>query len=171
MREVRGERWVPEMRTAIELPVPAYLPESYIPSARAKVDIYRRLQGATRFEELEDLRQELQDRFGELPPVVEDLFALERLRLYGTRLHLLSIGQEGRQVRLQFSAYLEGVLPEVLTGLASWGRQVTLRGRPRPFLYFTPKDGEPLLPQVEALLKDLLQVPALLQRKKELMEA
>ncbi|MBT9259424.1 MAG: transcription-repair coupling factor [Clostridiales bacterium] len=171
VREVRGERWVPEMRTAIELPVPAYLPESYIPSARAKVDIYRRLQGATRFEELEDLRQELQDRFGELPPVVEDLFALERLRLYGTRLHLLSIGQEGRQVRLQFSAYLEGVLPEVLTGLSSWGRQVTLRGRPRPFLYFTPKDGEPLLPQVEALLKDLLQVPALLQRKKELMEA
>ncbi|MDI3269163.1 MAG: transcription-repair coupling factor [Bacillota bacterium] len=170
VREMRGERSVPEMRTDIELSVPAYLPDTYVPSPRAKVDIYRRLRGVSTQEGLEELRQELKDRFGELPSVAEDLLGLERLRLVGTRLHLLSIAEEGKSLRLQFPPYMDEALPAVLQGLSSWGRRVTLKGKPRPALYFTPREGEPLLPQAEALLKDLLQVSALVERQQEVLQ-
>jgi transcription-repair coupling factor (superfamily II helicase) len=66
----------------IDLPGEAYLPRNYVPDMRAKVDLYRRLARLTTETALDDFAGELGDRFGPLPPVVDHLLELARLRIW-----------------------------------------------------------------------------------------
>jgi transcription-repair coupling factor (superfamily II helicase) len=65
----------------INLPGDAFLPEDYVPDLRLKIDLYRRLARVSRYEELNDFRSELVDRFGEPPPPVERLLSLAELKM------------------------------------------------------------------------------------------
>ncbi len=65
----------------VDLPVEAYLPPSYVPDMRSKIDLYRRLARVSEPGELADFRAELADRFGDPPPVVQRLLELAGLRI------------------------------------------------------------------------------------------
>lgn len=82
--ELKGEK-VPEQSNPPaplwELRLDAYIPESYIGDARQKVELYRRLALVEDLESLEDLRDEVRDRFGPIPEPVSYLFRLAGLRL------------------------------------------------------------------------------------------
>jgi transcription-repair coupling factor (superfamily II helicase) len=65
----------------LDIDVDAYLPADYIPFETAKIDVHRRVAGARRQGELRELRDELRDRFGPVPPSVESLLDLQRARI------------------------------------------------------------------------------------------
>ena len=57
----------------IDLPLPAYLPTAWIPEMDLRLQIYRRIAGLTSAEDVDIMREELRDRFGLMPPAVENL--------------------------------------------------------------------------------------------------
>src|SRR5690606_12999079 len=57
----------------IDLPVPAYLPNDWIPEMALQLQIYRRIGSLASAEDVDMMRDELRDRFGPLPPAVEGL--------------------------------------------------------------------------------------------------
>jgi transcription-repair coupling factor (superfamily II helicase) len=57
----------------IDLPLAAYLPTDWIPEMALRLQIYRRIGSLTSMEDVEQMREELRDRFGALPPAVEGL--------------------------------------------------------------------------------------------------
>jgi transcription-repair coupling factor (superfamily II helicase) len=57
----------------IDLPLPAYLPNDWIPEMILRLQIYRRVGSLTSLEDVDAMRDELRDRFGQLPPAVEGL--------------------------------------------------------------------------------------------------
>jgi transcription-repair coupling factor (superfamily II helicase) len=65
----------------LDVNVDAYVPADYIPYEQAKVDVHRRIAGAYEVAELEQLRTELDDRFGPLPAPLENLISLQRARI------------------------------------------------------------------------------------------
>ena len=69
----------------LDLPCKAFVPRSFIPDQRAKIDLYRRLSRATNESELQDLKAEIHDRFGAPPEPLERLFRLAFLRLAAHR--------------------------------------------------------------------------------------
>jgi transcription-repair coupling factor (superfamily II helicase) len=73
----------PRVRLGVDINLPgdAFLPADYVPDLRLKIDLYRRLARVSKYEELEDFRSELVDRFGEPPPPVERLLALAELKM------------------------------------------------------------------------------------------
>jgi transcription-repair coupling factor (superfamily II helicase) len=66
---------------ALDVNVDAYVPADYIPYEQAKVEVHRRIAGAREVAELQELRRELDDRFGELPEPLENLIALQQARI------------------------------------------------------------------------------------------
>jgi len=86
----------------VSLDVPAYLPDAFIPSADAKLDVYRRLSALTAAEGIEELRAEVRDRFGPLPPPAEAFFATATLRLVGGSLGIDGILLRGDEARVTF---------------------------------------------------------------------
>jgi transcription-repair coupling factor (superfamily II helicase) len=87
-----------EQSVQINLPVAAYLPESYVRDSALRLQLYRRLAGLTREEEIEDLGTELEDRFGPLPEESENLFYQLRLKLYALSAGAKVITMEEGQV-------------------------------------------------------------------------
>jgi transcription-repair coupling factor (superfamily II helicase) len=65
----------------LDVNVDAYVPADFIPYEQAKVDVHRRIAGAREVAELQELRAELIDRFGDLPEPLENLIALQQARI------------------------------------------------------------------------------------------
>ncbi len=64
----------------VDLQLPALLPEDYMPDVHLRLQLYKRMSGATDRERLDDLEAELIDRFGPLPPQAKSLLIVHRLR-------------------------------------------------------------------------------------------
>jgi len=73
----------------LDVNVDAYVPADYVPYEQAKVDVHRRIAGATEVADLQLLRDELEDRFGPIPDPLRDLIALQQARI--------KLGQAGAQ--------------------------------------------------------------------------
>jgi transcription-repair coupling factor (superfamily II helicase) len=65
----------------LDVSVDAYVPADYVPYEQAKIDIHRRVASALEVADVERLREELEDRFGEPPEPVANLLALQRARI------------------------------------------------------------------------------------------
>jgi transcription-repair coupling factor (superfamily II helicase) len=65
----------------MDVNVDAYVPADYIPYEQAKIDVHRRIAGAVDVADLELLREELDDRFGDLPQPLQNLIDLQRARI------------------------------------------------------------------------------------------
>lgn len=66
---------------AVDLPLSAYLPVNYVPPGRPKIEMYRKLSSITSLEQLEQMREELRDRFGPIPEEAEKLLQLRELQV------------------------------------------------------------------------------------------
>jgi transcription-repair coupling factor (superfamily II helicase) len=65
----------------VELSLDAYLPVDFVRDEIERVDLYRRASGVRSLPELDDLAEELQERFGELPEPAVNLLGLSRVKL------------------------------------------------------------------------------------------
>ncbi|MFZ0089640.1 MAG: transcription-repair coupling factor [Solirubrobacteraceae bacterium] len=72
------EEWEP---VRLDVNVDAYVPSDYIPYEQAKVDVHRRIAGAREVADLAALRDDLEDRFGEIPNPLTNLIALQQARI------------------------------------------------------------------------------------------
>lgn len=66
----------------VDLPIEAFLPGDYLPNGRTKIDVYRRLASTETTAHVNEVRDELRDRFGPIPEVTENLILLRELQLH-----------------------------------------------------------------------------------------
>jgi transcription-repair coupling factor (superfamily II helicase) len=79
--ELSGQRRTAARPVRVDARVDAYVPASYIGSEALKIDLHRRLALTEDEDELRDLRASVEDRYGELPEPVENLFAIQEAKL------------------------------------------------------------------------------------------
>jgi transcription-repair coupling factor (superfamily II helicase) len=101
----------------LSLPGEAFLPRSFVPDIRAKIDLYRRIGRVTEASELKDLEAEMVDRFGPLPPPARRLLSLMELRLLAHAWQINSLHLEDHFLVLGYSSRSQ------VTMLAQRGRQ------------------------------------------------
>jgi transcription-repair coupling factor (superfamily II helicase) len=144
-RLMRGESAPKPQPADVSMDIPAYLPDDYIESQEAKLDVYKRL---ARFEapaEIEALRAELRDRFGALPPQAEAMLAMALLRVVGGSLGIEGILVRGEEARITFR---DSAIPRMM-GLSAAFHEVQFQAevrRAHPLsLRLTRLGGAPLL--------------------------
>ncbi len=94
----------------VELPITAHIPTEYLPSERLRLDIYRRMADSKSQAELDEISEELVDRFGPLPQPAIDLMAVASLRVMAKNLGLTEVVLQGKFLKLS-----PLVLPESIT--------------------------------------------------------
>lgn len=99
-REERQERESLQM----DLGVNAYIPDNYLPDTEIKIEIYKRIAALTSDEEKAKLTAEINDRFGIMPPGVENLFALSKIKSLANRLLVRSVVAVGTGLNIRFFA-------------------------------------------------------------------
>ncbi len=97
----RGEDTEPEPQMRIELPIDAHLPEDYISSERLRLEMYKQIAEIRSDDDIAQVRAELEDRYGELPPQVEGLLQVSGLRNRAREYGVEEIVAQGKWVRFQ----------------------------------------------------------------------
>ena len=84
----------------IELPINAHMPHEYVSSERLRLAAYREIAQATSAEALDEIREELVDRYGAIPEPTENLFQVALLRLKAREVAVREIQLMGPKVRV-----------------------------------------------------------------------
>jgi transcription-repair coupling factor (superfamily II helicase) len=95
----------------IELPLAVSIPSDYIPDKNTRLGVYRRLADMHDTSEVDALAEELGDRFGPLPHLVENLLFQARVKILADRAKLASLTAENGQFVMRFPD------PEMLQGM------------------------------------------------------
>ncbi len=124
-----------EAHARVDLPLPANLPEEYVPHLPTRLTLYRRLLEVGERQEVDALREELQDRFGPLPEAVENLLYLLEVRVMAEQAGVEAITLEAEEGVLRLKSPVEGArlaLEKALGGLAQVGNtQIRIAWHPQ----------------------------------------
>ncbi len=100
--ERKGEAVAVERRATLNLGQEIRIPPEYIENENLRLRIYKRIASVTSDEEREEVRRELNDRFGPPPPSVENLLDYAVLKALAERLMVASVDHRGDQVAIKF---------------------------------------------------------------------
>ncbi len=159
VKQLKGEEDTVDFPTTIDLDVDAYIPQSYIMNEVRKLDIYKRIAGIENQAESEDMREELMDRFGEIPRSVENLLRIALIRQQAHKLYLSEVQGKNEVLVFQFLSNAPVRIENLPELLRLYGKKLTFHPKGDPYLRyrykkcgFAEKDGEMLLSLTEELL-------------------
>jgi len=89
-------------RIEIDLQIPAFIPEAYVPDVHMRLVLYKRLSSAKSLHDIEELKVEFIDRFGLLPQQTEYLFAVTHLKLKMQEIGVAKIAANEKSTRIDF---------------------------------------------------------------------
>ena len=118
--ELQGGGGVAPLEVKTEFRVSAYLPDDYVGDPQQKMDLYRRVARIRKAAACDRMRDEFRDRYGLLPPPVENLLAIQRLRIMAGGLGIEEI-KGGRQGLDFFFAGGQEPPPTIIQGLMESG--------------------------------------------------
>ncbi|MFZ6725762.1 transcription-repair coupling factor [Undibacterium sp. MH2W] len=88
--------------TEINLHIPALLPNDFCGDVHERLSIYKRLANCTKANAIDDMQEEMIDRFGKLPEQVQSLLETHRLRVAAKPLGIIKIDVHSEAASLQF---------------------------------------------------------------------
>ncbi|MCK5557107.1 MAG: hypothetical protein KAJ01_01930, partial [Candidatus Hydrogenedentes bacterium] len=106
-RELRGEKVKRRILPVVDLGIDAYLPDQYIPSPAQKIAFYKRISAAQTQKQLDEIGEELADRYGPLPPEAQRLMATMSLRLMGADTGVELVGRARNMLLFKFRRHIE----------------------------------------------------------------
>jgi transcription-repair coupling factor (superfamily II helicase) len=109
VREIKGEEVREDPAPEINLRVSQYIPEEYMPEARERLGMYKRLSSVESFDELSSMKDELEDRWGPLPALVENLMRTIELKLLLKEIKARELTEKGARLYITFGAADEAV--------------------------------------------------------------
>ncbi|MCR5637874.1 MAG: transcription-repair coupling factor [Lachnospiraceae bacterium] len=140
--------------TSIDLDADAYIPENYILNEEQKLEIYKRIAGIENQGECDDMKDELLDRFGEIPDSVSNLLRISVIRDRAHNLYMTEIKGGNGEVTFKMLPSAK-IKAEAIPLLMRKGRgKLAFRSSGTPlFIYKYKKEG---LPEkaAQALLDD-----------------
>ena len=98
--EEKGEAPEPKFESAVDISMDAYLPEKYIRSESQRMDIYKKIAHIETPEDLDDLADELMDRFGEIPRPADTLMYVSLARALCSTARIPKLEQKGQLMTL-----------------------------------------------------------------------
>ncbi len=167
VRELKGEAAPPPLDPDVTLPLPAYIPDDYVPDIQLRLNLYKRFSQIQNDDELSDLRGEILDRFGDIPLEVDNLSEVMALKADMRKLRLRTL--ESGPGRVVFWLGNEAELdPKKLTGLVQRSKGAyRLTPEMKLVAAVDPKVKEPqhVIAACKRVLRDLLgcQVERLLK--------
>jgi transcription-repair coupling factor (superfamily II helicase) len=98
--ELKGEPIPEPVDITIDVPVDANLPRDYVQRDDVRMEAYRRLAAVTAAADVDDIRDEWEDRYGPPPPPAVALLDVARLRVECVRLGIRSITVQRNTARI-----------------------------------------------------------------------
>lgn len=153
--EEKGEKIEEKVECTVNIGRDSYIPESYISGAAQRIDIYKKIARISSEQDVDDIADELLDRYGDLPPSVETLMSISLIRALGGKCGFVQIERRVNDIVI-YPKHLE-IAPwsEIA---AKFPARVIITPSDRPYITCKGRRGEPLLTFVLEILKNYTQI-------------
>ena len=165
VKTLKGISTIEDFNTSIDLEADAYIPPSYIVNEVQKLDIYKRIAGIENEKECDDMREELLDRFGEIPKSAENLLRIALIRSHAHRLYMPEVKGKNETIRFLLRTDAPIRVENIPHLLRAYEGRMTFdpKGMPTFRLRYRKcgvieKDEELLLALTEAALADMTEL-------------
>ena len=151
-----------DFNTSIDLDADAYIPPTYIVNEVQKLDIYKRIAGIENERECDDMREELLDRFGEIPKSAANLLRIALIRSHAHRLYMPEVKGKDEVISFRLRTDAPVRVENIPLLLQKYGGRMSFdpKGTPEFRLRYRKcgvieKDEETLLAATETALRDM----------------
>ncbi len=162
VKNLKGIHTEEDFNTSVDLDVDAFIPPSYIVNEFQKLDIYKRIAGIENEGESEDMKEELLDRFGEIPKSVDNLLRIALIRVKAHKLYMPEVKGKDEIIRFLLRTDAPIRVENIPRLLQAYEGRMTFepKGTPTFRLRYKKcgvieKDEELLLALTEAALLDM----------------
>ncbi len=139
--EIRGEEITDETSVSINLGVDVAIPKDYISDTGQRLRTYKRISSADSEAALMQIHEEVEDRYGKIPPSVDNLFAYGRLRKLAESMYVVSVDRAAENVAVKLNENSK-VSPEELMRLVETDE--TIQFSPNGILRVPIEAGDPI---------------------------
>jgi transcription-repair coupling factor (superfamily II helicase) len=154
IRELKGEELAEKVSAQLNLGIDLRIPNDYIAEENQRLRMYKRAAGVDNEAQLEDVRKELQDRYGPIPAPVRYLLSAAALKVLCERVGVLAIDRKRDSATVKFTEQAQ-VDPERLARFVAGSRGAQFS--PGGTLRFALKSTKPeeIIDQIHGLLREL----------------
>ncbi len=142
VKAIKGEGTEEAFDTVIDFNIDAFIPPSYIKNEAQKLEIYKRISGIENEAEADDMRDELIDRFGDIPRAVENLLEVSLLKGLAHSAYVTELSGNLSEVRLTLyekAPFQVERLPELMK---RYGGALKFSGAEPPYLTYMDRKKE-----------------------------
>lgn len=159
VRELKGEpEEAPELEVSIDLEISAYLDAGYISNEGSKIEMYKKIAAIEDEEDASDIRDELTDRYGDLPEAANNLIEIAHIKALAKHLAIVSIAQKDTVITFGLQNVTPGIIRAIseLAAVKFKGRLLLNAGSKPYFALKVPRSEKGLLPgNIKILLQDI----------------
>jgi len=139
---IKGGAEEESYNTAVDLNVDAFIPDSYIPNEYHKLDIYKRIAAIESEEDMEDMTEELLDRFGDLPKKVEKLLEVAGLKAFAHKVYVTQIEQKGETYTFVMFEHAKVMAERIPKLLEEFNGDLTFKANAQPPSFVYQRKGK-----------------------------
>ena len=114
VKEMKGEKVEEEEEITIDLNISSYIPEEYIEDSAQKIEIYQDIAGAKTEEDVQNIIDEIIDRYGEMPEEVYNLLEIARIKNLCRKANVTKLQQKQNDVVIYFKSLSDEALRDII---------------------------------------------------------
>lgn len=132
VKTLKGIPTIEDFNTVVDLDADAYIPPSYIVNEIQKLDIYKRIAGIEDEKECDDMREELLDRFGEIPKSAANLLRIALIRSHAHHLYITELKGKNEVLQMILRQDAPIVVENIPVLLREYGGKMTFEPKGTP---------------------------------------
>ena len=102
VKEIKGEETAEEIDVQIDIDVSSYIPDNYIENSSQKIEIYQNIALCKSEEDIQNVTDEILDRYGIMPKEIENLLDISRIKNLARKNYIIKINQKGDNILFHF---------------------------------------------------------------------
>lgn len=104
VKEMQGVEVAEEIDVQIDLNISSYIPDEYIENSSQKIEIYQNIALCRTEQDIEDVIDEVMDRYGSMPEEVNNLLEVARIKELCKKAAVIKVAQKRENVVFSFDA-------------------------------------------------------------------
>ena len=150
VKEMKGEKVEEEPEISIDLNVSSYIPEEYIENASQKIEIYQDIANSRTEEDIQNIIDEIIDRYGEMPTEVNNLIEIARIKNLCRKTNIIKLQQKQNGVVAFFKNIPDEMLEKIIE---NYGSKVRFSPGEKP--YITLKIEKDTMKEIKEFLEKI----------------
>ena len=156
IRMIKGEIEEEELNTTIDMKIDAYIPSTYIDDETHKIEVYKRIASMENEADYEDIKEELLDRYSDIPDSLYNLMDIARMKFYANMAGILEIKDRGRDILITFASPDKLTQDKIDVFLNKYSKKIEFQQNIPGVVYkIFEKDRYILLENLSKLMKEL----------------